>query len=294
MSLAKIGVTEGSDAYILVDEIGGTGYPISKMMLGSAGSNDNLVGDTNPVPIKDWAYYSKSDGTKYKTVNKFGKVSNLSSSDEYVWSVGGDYYWQTLPSAVNVAVGGNPEDSDSGAGARTIVVQGLGEDWQEYEEQITLSGSIATVPTTGNFIRTFRAYVSDVGQYTASNSGEISILEQNGNEVCHIDTNRGQSQMAIYTVPSGYTAYLKDLTGYADANQNKVVQLRLMQRPEAYNTGNPKSARVVHEFSNVNGQFREEMFASASFSEMTDLYFLANADSSSKLHVSFQLLLEKN
>ncbi len=294
MSLAKIGVTEGSDAYILVDEIGGTGYPVSKMMLGSAGSNDNLVGDTNPVPIKDWLHYSKSDGTKYKTVNKFGKVSNLSTSDAYVWRVGGDYYWQTLPSAVNVAVGGNPEDSEVGNGARTIVVQGLGEDWQEYEEQITLSGSIATVPTTGNFIRTFRAAVLDVGQYTSSNSGEISILEQNGNQVCHIDSNRGQSQMAIYTVPSGYSAYLKDITGYADANQNKVVQLRLMQRPEAYNTGNPKASRVVHEFSNVNGQFKEEMFASASFSEMTDLYFLASADSSSNLHVSFQLLLEKN
>lgn len=294
MSLAKIGVTEGSDAYILVDEIGGTGYPVSKMMLGSAGSNDGLVGDTNPVPMKDWIYYSKSEGAKYKTVNKFGKVSNLSSSDEYVWSIGGDYYWQTSPSPINVRVGGNPEDSDGGVGARTILVQGLGEDWQEYEEEITLSGSIATVPTTGNFVRTFRASVLEVGRYTGSNSGSIDIEDQDGNLVCHIDANRGQSQMAIYTVPSGYTAYLKDLTGYADANQNKVIQLRLMQRPEAYNTGNPKASRVVHEFSDVNGQFREEMFASASFSEMTDLYFLANADASANLHVSFQLLLEKN
>ena len=35
MSLSKIGVTQGNDAYILVDDIGGTGYPVSKMMLGS-------------------------------------------------------------------------------------------------------------------------------------------------------------------------------------------------------------------------------------------------------------------
>jgi hypothetical protein len=52
MSLSKIGVTQGNDAYILVDDIGGTGYPVSKMMLGSEGSNDNLVGDSNPVPMK--------------------------------------------------------------------------------------------------------------------------------------------------------------------------------------------------------------------------------------------------
>jgi hypothetical protein len=65
MSLSKIGVTQGNDAYILVDDIGGTGYPVSKMMLGSEGSNDNLVGDSNPVPMKIRGEEFFSGATKY-------------------------------------------------------------------------------------------------------------------------------------------------------------------------------------------------------------------------------------
>jgi len=65
MSLSKIGVTQGNDAYILVDDIGGTGYPVSKMMLGSEGSNDNLVGNSNPVPMKIRGDEFFSGATKY-------------------------------------------------------------------------------------------------------------------------------------------------------------------------------------------------------------------------------------
>lgn len=51
MALSNIGVTEGIDALVLVDDIGGTGYPISKMMLGTAGTNGGLVDENNPVPM---------------------------------------------------------------------------------------------------------------------------------------------------------------------------------------------------------------------------------------------------
>jgi len=51
MTLSKIGVTEGQDAYILVDLIGGTGYPVSKMIIGTEGVNEGFVDENNPVPM---------------------------------------------------------------------------------------------------------------------------------------------------------------------------------------------------------------------------------------------------
>ena len=51
MTLSKIGVTEGQDAYILVDLIGGTGYPVSKMIIGTEGVNQGFVDENNPVPM---------------------------------------------------------------------------------------------------------------------------------------------------------------------------------------------------------------------------------------------------
>jgi hypothetical protein len=51
MTLSNIGVTQGADAKILVDNIGTTGYPISKMILGEEGVNGGLVSTGNPVPM---------------------------------------------------------------------------------------------------------------------------------------------------------------------------------------------------------------------------------------------------
>lgn len=83
MSLSKIGVTQGNDAYILVDDIGGTGYPVSKMMLGSEGSNDNLVGDSNPVPMKIRGDEFFSGATKYDAkVTSDGELAVTSTERE--------------------------------------------------------------------------------------------------------------------------------------------------------------------------------------------------------------------
>jgi len=51
MGLDRIGVTEGMDAYILVDDIGNTGFPVSKMIIGTEGVNEGFVDTNNPVPM---------------------------------------------------------------------------------------------------------------------------------------------------------------------------------------------------------------------------------------------------
>jgi hypothetical protein len=51
MGLDRIGITEGIDAYILVDDIGNTGFPVSKMIIGTEGVNEGFVDTNNPVPM---------------------------------------------------------------------------------------------------------------------------------------------------------------------------------------------------------------------------------------------------
>lgn len=94
--------------------------------------------------------------------------------------------------------------STSASDTGTLTIVGLrSSDWTQITENVTLTGT-SPVVTSNSFIRINSAYYN---KSTGPNVGEID-MNRNGTAVGTIGAGFGSAQMAQYTVPAGYTAYL--------------------------------------------------------------------------------------
>jgi len=152
------------------------------------------------------------------TVNKFGRATNCDTG------IDTDVYDRANPtddvpiwvaptaSRVHAIVSTSADDTDTtGASARTIRVRGL-TDWDtsEVDEVVSLNGT-TPVNTVNSYVMIDRMEVVTSGG-TAINAGTITATAAtDGTVTAQMQPLEGQSQMAIYGIPSIQTAYL---TGY--------------------------------------------------------------------------------
>lgn len=135
------------------------------------------------------------------SIHKFGAVPAMSQNQSgTVWDVNDtDYPWSSFSSAGTLDIPAvNASDND-----KSVVIVGLDSNYAALEETVTVSSS-ATVTTSAEFIRIFRAYVTNGSE---SNVGNINI-QKGGTVVARITAGKSQTLMAVYTVPAGHTAYL--------------------------------------------------------------------------------------
>lgn len=133
-------------------------------------------------------------------IHKFGAVPAMSQNTTgTVWDKNDTVYpWGAFDTA-GVITAAIANASDAG---KVITVLGLDNDFNEASDTFTLSSS-TTVAGTTQFRRVFRAFVST----GANNVGNVTFTK-NGNDVLRITADKGQTLMAIYTVPAGKTGYL--------------------------------------------------------------------------------------
>ena len=152
--------------------------------------------------------------------HKFGAVPAMSQNNTgTIWDVNDTIYpWASWASAGTVTIP-TVNASDNG---KKITIVGLDADYNAQSEEITVSSSGA-VTSTNSYIRLYRAYVSE----GATNVAAINV-QKSSVTVLRINANMGQTLMAIYTVPAGYTAYLMQGTATcqdgADATGNMYVR----------------------------------------------------------------------
>lgn len=171
----------------------------------------------------------KGEIAGHASVNKFGRTTNADSgiatdvwdranatNDQDVW---------LSPTAARVHTVVSTSDLDgktaapSSVGARTIRIYGL-TSWStaETSEDITLDGTTG-VNTTNSYVIIHRIKVLTCGT-SGPNVGYITATAvTDGSVTAQINPSEGQTQMAIYGVPSTQTAYL---TGWY-ASINKAV-----------------------------------------------------------------------
>jgi len=218
-------------------------------------------------------------------IHKFGANLDIdtSSDPETVWTGGGLYPWDAFDTAgVLVVTSSSAQDDDGGTGAQEVFVEGLDSNYNLVTETFILNG---TSNVTGSvvFKRVYRAFVS-VG--SNGNVGTITFT-RGGTNVMQIDAGRGQTLMAIYTIPADVTGYMMalDLT----VNAFRDVQMSLKQRPAG------GVFRIAH-MAEARGIYRYDFPVPLKFTEKTDIEIRVDqvSLSNARATANFDLVLVDN
>ena len=217
--------------------------------------------------------------------HKFGAVPSLSTNTTgTVWDVDDTLYpWTALdtPAVVNVERNNIADDG------YTVTVQGLDADYNFVEDTIIING--ADTLGTVEFKRVNRAFVSNGG---SSNTGNIDIEAgaAGGTTVARITAGLGQTLMAAYTIPAGYTGYLMRLD--VTAQGTATGSFKLFARP-----GGVGSFQLKHvaEVNGVGGPYQLEYPIPQSFPEKTDIDARMHTQSNNGRYTcTFDILLVDN
>lgn len=228
-------------------------------------------------------------GTSY--IEKFGMNVDVDSNKETIWD-GGDIYTY-ISTAETVAITSTlGADSAAGTGARTVEIQGLDANHNLVYETLTVGGGAGTQ----EFLRVFRAKVVTAGT-SGINEGTISITSSDtSTELAQIGVDgsgsnaagRGQTFMALYTVPAGKTAYLTQWT-VGCGKQNTDAVATFLARPE----GGAWNAKDIITVSATT--YAKDYKIPLQFTEKTDIEVRAYSTTNNSLVSStFNLILIDN
>ena len=186
----------------------------------------------NSIDFRKLANYAllNQDQDVVKFVHKFGQNVDVdTSSPEDVWGNGGIKSNVDIGETLNIA-SSSTSDTSAGTGARTVVVSGLDEDFNEVTDFIVLNG-ISNVLTTNSYIEVHRIVVYqagsseiNVGKITATASGTSTVLAT-------VEAGVSITQQTHYTVPAGYTAFkvAETVSSYrADGNGTRQAEITYM------------------------------------------------------------------
>lgn len=159
-------------------------------------------------------------------INKFGYNGQVGLSWETVWDGNNEY---TYISSAGTA----QATSDAAASAddtATVLVQGLNENYEEVEETLTVGGAAGTV----EFYRIHRAIL--ISHPTSdANIGDITIT-CDSKSAAIIQEGLGQTLMALYTVPTGKTAYLVQVDSGSAKDLEHEIRLVTKHNGGVWNT----------------------------------------------------------
>lgn len=164
---------------------------------------------------------AKGNVAGHFSVNKFGSSSNVDQTPTDVWDHASQNIWLAPTSAqTHQIISTSDADSDTGgtvaqgAGARTIRVYGL-QDWDtaETSEDIIMDGTatgVNSVDTVNSYVIIHRMKVLTTGSVGPfANVGTISaIANGDGTTTAQILAIKGQTQMAIFGIPSTQKFYM--------------------------------------------------------------------------------------
>lgn len=240
---------------------------------------------------------SSNEWSGVKAVRKFGFNPVVGTTEEDIWGTGGTYTgWLTSASTVE-AISSSTNDSSSGTGARKLTIVGLDENFDEAEETVDLDGTSPSGATTTRFIRVNRAFVPEggAGTYHGTNIGNLTVrVSSAGATLAQIVAARGQTELAMYTVPAGYTAHIKSIQFNVEGS--KPASCYFYQYPAADDVTVPFSGkRLIMRAPGVDGQYDHEFTQYVRVTEKTDLWCAADvAATSASVAAEFELFLVAN
>lgn len=203
-------------------------------------------------------------------IHKFGAVPAMSiDTIGTIWDEDDTIYpWAAIDSngALNIKVTATNNESiaNTDLDGDTVEIQGLDENYELQTETVTISGSTAT--TVNPYKRIYRARYQNGGGFDVNSTARILIQTQANVTVAKILEDQGQTLMAIYTVPAGYTGYLMRLD--VTAQEVSTGEFKLMVREGGVGSF---SIRHVAEVTGRGGAYQLEYPIPQSFPEKSDI-----------------------
>lgn len=200
-------------------------------------------------------------------------------------------------------ISSDADDTAAGAGAREITVVGLDANWEEITQVVATNG-LTAVPLPISMLRVYRWWVSASGVYatatTGSHQGTITIQEVSGSALWFngliTPYPKGQSEIAGYTVPTGFRAYIFIQAIIADSS--KSVDVMFLSRVNADTVVAPFTAmRSVKNWGGVSSAAvgADTNAPIDAFPARTDLIFLAEVGTgTAAVSVDYEVLLVKD
>lgn len=210
----------------------------------------------------------------YSHINKFGYSDNIASLST-IWDGSNIYAYSTSAGAVTVT---SSSTDDVGA---VIEVQGLDASYHLVTQDIVLGATGAT-----NLIRVFRARLKTPASGETTNIGIISV-NIGGDLRAKILAGKGQTLMAVYTVPAGKTAYLLNLTTSVDKNVEVIYRLIAREIDDG-------GFQIKGQFGTFGTPLDHNYPIPLVFTEKTDIEVQADAGNTSGGGATFDLILVDN
>jgi hypothetical protein len=147
--------------------------------------------------------------TGHSTVNIYGANATISTAYVPVWEDVTAYTYPVAAAKMNLA------SSAAGDTSATVLIRGLDASYNMISETLALNGTTA-VETVNSYLR-----INSIGVASGSPTGTITLKDLTDTTTyAKITATFGRSQMAIYTVPAGYTLYLSRINAYTSLNGN--------------------------------------------------------------------------
>lgn len=221
-------------------------------MTGSVVSSITRMGKLEPFELQ----VSRGQITMHSTVYKFGYSSVIDGTLYPIWNLAANRVYLTTADTMKIS-SSSANDTSSGTGARTVLLEGLNQNYEVISEVITLTGQTEVASTkaylrvTGITVLTMGSNGGNAGVIYAGTGTVTAGVPAVVHELVPIGFNKEAS--GIYTVPAGYTAYLEVGGLSCQDNGNGYVTGRLV----VSNQGSPfiTSAVTVFSTGQVNYSF---------------------------------------
>lgn len=202
-----------------------------------------------------------------------GYNPDVSTNFETVW--GGSNIYTYPASALAMTATSAAGATDNGV---EITIIGLDTNYDLQTETIVLAG-LGVATTTKTFLRIHRAYISNGSSPTAT----IDITN-GGTTYAKITFPYNTTQMAIYTVPRGYRAYL--VYASISLEKSKEVVAKFMTR-------SPSGIFITGGIIGTTGSYSREWVIPPVLGQKTDIEIRALAGATTSITASMQFVLER-
>ena len=248
-------------------------------------------------PSKFLTEVAKGNVPGHSIIHKFGHADVGTTMVPITHSL----VYQTPTTAIALeVVSDDADDTSAGAGARTVLIEGLALDGSIVTQTVALNGLTAvSIPTP--LWRLYRWQVATSGVYATtavgSHQGTLTIRVASAGATWSIldvlPTHHSQSEIGWYTVPNNFRAYILSMEVTVDST--KAVDIMVLRRENADTVSAPFSAlRLITQAVGVAGYLSlgQSLSPHNSFGEMCDIGFMAKvASSTAEVTCHFEILL---